>query len=164
MKNPRILFENCVYAIEEIVPTPSFTAESDGIPYKGMRVEFENGRIISIQAHWSNYCTIDYKTYPLLRFAEQIFLNRHYRTSALGLRASLEHWYNAALTVEIATWGVDMPGLQQITEYDTVVGHVTENELQRFAEMVLEVDKRHGFVVDIPYIHLYDSWREDSND
>lgn len=167
MRHPREMFADMPIAIAHIKPTESFTREQDGIPYKGVWVHFENKRVLSIQAHYHNYCSHN----------EALLIERGVLTRTPGGRwnevkgawdtwtslnydwskAGVEHWINLAETVEIATW-IEDGSLQDLPGYDQVMGHVTPEQLVRFVCELLTIDAQAGFPVPSPRIALGEDW------
>jgi hypothetical protein len=167
LQHPRELFAAMPIEIAAIEPTESFTRERDGIAYKGLWVHFTNGRVLSIQAHYHNYCSHNEALLeergvltrtPRSRWNEALGEYQHW--TALNYdwsKAGVEHWVNLAETVEIATW-IAEGELQDLPGGDQVMGHVTPEQLVRFVAELLTADVRAGFPIASPRIALGADW------
>lgn len=166
MKNPRVLFADMPYAIKEITPTESFAMPPDELlKIRGMLIEFEHGRFLSIQASPSSYAThIDEaKLNSGIGWYDtewnKEYLSRH------------ENWYNIATSVEIATWDIfseprdigfgSQSRLQEMPGGDTVMGYVTEEQLVAFVFDLLSADKIFGAPVSSPLEALGANWYDE---
>lgn len=149
MKHPRDLFAEMPVAVHKITPTENYEDLSgSAVKWRGLHLEFDNGRILSIQAHpWSYAST------------------REYAKDFLQVKAPahLKNWYNVATSVEIATWWNES-GLQEMPGGDTVMGYVTEPELLAFVFDLLTADVAFGMPVSSPLLALGENWREEFDD
>lgn len=168
MNNPRTLFADMPFAIKEIVPTPSHDIYPDNLlKIRGMRIEFENGRFLSVQAGPSNYASFIEDVQLRVPFTpEELERNPHFGANACYLVWDKdylkwhENWYNLATSVEIATWSGEF-NLQDMPGGDTVMGHVTEEQLVTFVFDLLTADKAAGFPVASPEQALGENWYDE---